>query len=182
MSIILNLWKICTSLWDRYQSDTLCCCLYNLGNSQNLADQTAWYKEGNAAEFALSGKIKTHRFAGLVVKASATGAKDPGFKSSLRRDFSGSNHTSDLKTGTPMAILPGAWHYRVSAGTCQPGVSILWLGEVESWIWNFNLSVAARKIVWSDPSLRYTSMLLGRQATNQQTICHESVPKPRNNS
>ena len=36
-------------------------------------------------------------------------------------------------------------------------------------ICNFYLSVAARKIVLTDPSLRYTSMLLGRYATNQQT-------------
>ena len=65
------------------------------------------------------------RLAGLVVKASASGAEDPGFESRLRRDFSGSSHTSDLKTGTPVAYLPGAWHYRVSAGTGWPGVSIL---------------------------------------------------------
>ena len=39
--------------------------------------------------------------------------------------FSGSSHTSDLKIGTPVATLPGAWRYRVSAGTGQPGVSIL---------------------------------------------------------
>ena len=39
-------------------------------------------------------------------------------------------------------------------------------------ICNFYLSVAARKIVSADPSLRYTSMLLGRSANNQQTnIC-----------
>ena len=75
---------------------------------------------------------------------------------------SGSSHTSDLNIGTPVATLPGAWHYRVSAGTGQPGVSILWLGEVESLICNFYLSVAARIIAWADPSLRYTSMLLGR--------------------
>ena len=31
-----------------------------------------------------------------------------------------------------MATLPGAWHYRVSAGTGWPGVSVLWLGEMES--------------------------------------------------
>ena len=67
-----------------------------------------------------------------------------------------------------MATLPGAWRYRVSAGTGRPGVSILWLGEVESWICNFYLSVAARKIVWADPSLRYTSLLLGLQPTNKQ--------------
>ena len=66
-----------------------------------------------------------YRLGGLVVKASASGAEDPGFESRLRRDFSGSSHTSDLKIGTPVTTLPGAWHYRVSAGTGRPGVSIL---------------------------------------------------------
>ena len=65
------------------------------------------------------------RLAGLVVKASASGAEDPGFESRLRRGFSGSSHTSDFKIGSPVATLPGAWHYRVSAGTGRPGVSIL---------------------------------------------------------
>ena len=97
-----------------------------------------------------------------MVKASTQKAQDPEFESHLPRDFSGSSNTSDLKIGTPVATLPGAWCYRVSAGTGQPGVSILWLGEVESLICNFYLSVAARKIVCADPSLRYTSMLLGR--------------------
>ena len=45
---------------------------------------------------------------GLEVKASASRAEDPGFESRLRRDFSGSSHTSDLQIGTPVAILPGA--------------------------------------------------------------------------
>ena len=40
-------------------------------------------------------------------------------------DFRGSSHTSDLKMGTPMATLPGAWRYRVSVGTGRPGVSTL---------------------------------------------------------
>ena len=39
--------------------------------------------------------------------------------------FSGSSHTSGLKIGTPVATLPGAWRYMVSAGTGRPGVSIL---------------------------------------------------------
>ena len=39
-------------------------------------------------------------------------------------DFSGSSHTRDLKIGTPVATLPGAWHYRVRAGTGQPCVSM----------------------------------------------------------
>ena len=33
--------------------------------------------------------LKNHRLVGLVVKASASRAEDPGFKSRLRRDFSG---------------------------------------------------------------------------------------------
>ena len=63
--------------------------------------------------------------AGLVVKPSASRAEDPGFESRLRRNFSGSSHTSDFKIGPPVATLPGAWHYMVSAGTGRPGVSIL---------------------------------------------------------
>ena len=115
------------------------------------------------------------RLVGQVVKAYALGAQDPGFESRLWQDFSGSIHTSDLKIGTPVATLPSAWCYRVSTGTGRPGVSILWLGEVKSWICNFFLSVAARKIVWADPSLRYTSMLLGCWATNQQTNCCSQI-------
>ena len=86
----------------------------------------------------------------------------PGLNPARARIFSGSSHTGDLKIGTPVATLPGAWHYRVSAGTGWPDVSIVWLGEVESLVCNFCFSVVARKIVWADPSLRYTQMLLGR--------------------
>ena len=91
---------------------------------------------------------------GLVVKASASRAEDPEFESRLRRDFSGSGHTGDLKMDTPVATLPGAWRYRVSPGTGRPDVSLLCLGEVQSSICNFCLSVVARKIVFADPSLR----------------------------
>ena len=66
-----------------------------------------------------------NRLVGLVVKASASRAEDPGFKSCSRRDFSGSSHTSDLKIGTPVATLLSAWRYWVSTGTGWPGVSIL---------------------------------------------------------
>ena len=34
--------------------------------------------------------------------------------------FPDSSHTSDLKIDTPVATLPGAWRYRVSAGTVGP--------------------------------------------------------------
>ena len=120
------------------------------------------YAEIEAANQTCCLSKSRDRLVGLVVKTSASRAEDHGFESRLRRDFPRSSHTSDLKIGTPVATLPGAWRYRVSAGTGRPGVSILWLGEVESWICNLYLSVAARTTVCADPSLRYTSMLLGR--------------------
>ena len=83
---------------------------------------------------------------GLVVKASVPRGEDPGFESPLHPDCSGSSHTSDLKIGTPVTNLPGTWCYRVSVGAGWPGVSVLWLGEMESLICNFYLSVAAHKI------------------------------------
>ena len=98
-------------------------------------------------KFRMTFALIINGLVGLVVKASASRAEDPGFESRLRRDFSGSSHTSDLKIGTPVASLPGAWRYRISTGTGRPGVSILRLGEVESLTCDFNHSVAARKIV-----------------------------------
>ena len=56
---------------------------------------------------------------GLVVKTSTSRAEDPGFDSRSRRgDFSGSSHTSD--SSTPVALLPGAWSYRVSVWQVGP--------------------------------------------------------------
>ena len=103
-----------------------------------------------------------HRLVGLVVRRPPRERKVPGSNPACAGIFSGSSHTSDLNIGTPVATLSGAWRYRVSTGTGRPSVSILWLGEVERLICNFYLSVAARKIFWADPSLRYTSLLLGR--------------------
>ena len=85
---------------------------------------------------------------GFVVKASTLSAEDPVFESRFGcGDFSRSSHTSDLKIGTPVATLPGTWRDQVRVGTGWPGVSILCLGEVESLICNFCLSVAAHKVV-----------------------------------
>ena len=79
-----------------------------------------------------------------MFKASASEAEDPEFDSrSHCGEFSGLSHTKDIKTGTPVTILPGAWRYRVNTGTGWPGVSILRLGELESLICNFYLRVAA---------------------------------------
>ena len=40
--------------------------------------------------------IHLYRLVGLVVKAPASRTEAPGFESRLRRDFSGSSHTTDL--------------------------------------------------------------------------------------
>ena len=49
----------------------------------------------------------------------------PGSNHACDGIFLGLSHTSDLKIGTPVATLSGAWCYRVSAGIGWPGVSIL---------------------------------------------------------
>ena len=60
-----------------------------------------------------------------VVRVKVLTAEDPCSNSACTEIFPGSSHTSDLKIGTPVATLSGAWRHRVSAGTGQPGVSIL---------------------------------------------------------
>ena len=123
-----------------------------------------------------------YRLVGRVVRRPPRERKVPGSDAACAGIFSKSSHTCDLNIGTPVATLPGAWCYRVCAGTGRPGVSILWLGEVDSWICNFYLSVAAGKIVWADPSLRYTRMMLERWATNQQTnhlASQQSIVRPK---
>ena len=65
------------------------------------------------------------RLVDLAVKAFTSRAVGPGFDSHLRIFSPGSNHTSHLLIGTPVATLPGTWRHRVSAGTGWPGVSKL---------------------------------------------------------
>ena len=60
-----------------------------------------------------------------AVQASTSRAEDLEFEYRLRWNFSKLSQTSDFKIGTPVATLPGAGCYRVSAGTVWPGVSIL---------------------------------------------------------
>ena len=69
-----------------------------------------------------------------------------------------------------MATLPGAWHYRVSAGTGRPGVSVLWLGEMESLICNLYLSRAAHKIVQICPWDTLACCWDVKQPTNKQQL------------
>ena len=79
---------------------------------------------------------KGDRLVGLMVRRPPRERKVPGSNPACGGIFSGSSHTNDLKIGTPVATMPGAWRYRVSTGTGRPGVSILWLGEVERLICN----------------------------------------------
>ena len=69
---------------------------------------------------ATSVQVLVDRLVGLVVKASASRAEDPGFKFRLRRYFSRSSHTSDLKIGTPVATLPDARRYGSVLGLVGP--------------------------------------------------------------
>ena len=66
-----------------------------------------------------SSICKVYHLVGQVVKPSASGVENPGvgFPRLCCWYFSESSHTSVLNIGTPVAALPGAWHYRVSAGT-----------------------------------------------------------------
>ena len=61
----------------------------------------------------------------LAVRRPPPEWKIPGLNPACAGIFLGSSHTSDSKIGTPVATLPGAWRYWVSAGTGRPGVSIL---------------------------------------------------------
>ena len=81
----------------------------------------------------------------------------------------------DIKLGTPAASLPSAWWYRVSTGSGWPGVSILWLGEIESLVCRFYLSVAACKIEQIHPWDTLACCLDVKQPANKQTSCQRST-------
>ena len=91
--------------------------------------------------------VFTHRLVGLVVKASARERKIPGSNPVYDGIFAGLSHTSDLKK-LALQWLPCQAPGVIGSllGLVGP-VSVYCLGEMESWICNFYLSVAARKIV-----------------------------------
>ena len=75
----------------------------------------------SAACFLVLDMLCLNRLVGLVVKASASRAEDPGFDSRfLHGDCSGSTHTSDLKSCPPVATPTDVWRYMVSAETGWP--------------------------------------------------------------
>ena len=110
-----------------------------------------------------------YHLVGLVVKASASKAEDPGFESRLRRDFFRVESYSWLNnwhsSGYPAwrLVLQGqCWGWLV---WCQYIVTG-WGGKFAL---QLHLSVAARKIAWADLSLRYTCMHIAGTLSNQQT-------------
>ena len=108
-------------------------------------------------------------FVGLMERRPPRERKVPGSNPACAGIFSGLSLTCDLNICTPVATLPGAWRYRVSAGTGWPGVSMLWLGKMESWICNFYLSVAAREIEQIRPWDTLACCWDVKQPTNKQT-------------
>ena len=87
-------------------------------------------RDGSAQTVVLAATLRQkllikHRLVGQVVRRPPRERKVPGSNPACAGIFSGSSHTSDLKIGTPVATLTGAWRYRVSTGTGRTGVSIL---------------------------------------------------------
>ena len=98
------------------------------GNNDGDDDEQYLYSVTRVNERTPHRNIIMHtynRLVGLVVRRPPRERKVPGSNPACDGIFSGSSHTSDLNIGTPVATLPGAWRYRVSAGTGRPGVSIL---------------------------------------------------------
>ena len=63
---------------------------------------------------------------GLVVKVFTLRAADMGFDSGFfSRGIFQFESVNDLKIGVSVAVLPGAWHYRVSAWTGWLSVNVL---------------------------------------------------------
>ena len=68
------------------------------------------------------------RLVGLVVKASASTVAVVGSSPAVAvHPLAGSRHATDSRTASPAPTLPGAWRFRVGAGTGWPGVRVLWV-------------------------------------------------------
>ena len=83
-----------------------------------------WTKQTCVAVSTCQSDVQVYQsscLVGQVVKTPASRADDPEFDSRFPRgDFSGLSHTSDLKSHTPVATLPGAWPYRSAPGLVGP--------------------------------------------------------------
>ena len=107
-------WKHSISVYLQFACSPLACFAL-VGTSKALGPRrrtSPWKNTRRQLPRSRTFSDGSDRLVGLVVKVSASRAEDPGFKSHLRRDFSRWSHTRDLKIGTPVATLPGAWQYR----------------------------------------------------------------------
>ena len=103
-------------------------------------------------------------------KVSTSSMGDPG----ITPCFPWSSHSNDLKIGTLVLTLPGAWCHRVSGWNGLPGVSVLWLGELASLIFSFCLTLAGHAVVLADLSLRshdlHVAGMLCKRERNKQAF------------
>ena len=103
---------------------------------------------------------RSDRLVGLVVKASASRAEDPGFESSFRRDFSG----RVIPVTSKLAIK---WHLCQALGVIRSALELVGTVSVYcDWV-RWQVGSATSVSVWQhvqlpeqNPSLRYTRMLL----------------------
>ena len=83
------------------------CCSDGVSVSIIHAGDSDCYSDGRFQDrlgsHAIRRPLREDRLGGPVVKVSASRVEGPGFESRLRREFSGSSHTSDFKIGTPVA-------------------------------------------------------------------------------
>ena len=128
-----------------------------------------------------------HHLAGLVVKESASRAEDPGFESRLRRDFSGSSHTSDLKIGTPVATLQcQIFQFYLCTHLLTSNIAVLKLyrqitvklcsvTSVRKVQWKFALLVGCLT------SQQHASLSQGRICSDSFICCHTEIEVCRSN-
>ena len=111
---VLHAWTACISLYESFIM------LQVLNHFMSNKNDTCIYPrtKGNAVVVSTTSLAKW-------LRRPPRERKTPGSNPACAEIFQGSSHASDFKIGTPVATLPGAWRYRVSAGTGLPGVSIL---------------------------------------------------------
>ena len=115
------------------------------------------------------------RLGGLVVKASASGAEDPRFESRLRRDFSESSHTSDLKKNGTAVQQPTNQQTAVQQPTNQQTAVQQPTDKLQCSNQPTNCSAAtSQQTTVQQPTNQQIAVL---QPTNQQTAVQQPTNK-----
>ena len=90
--------------------------------------------------------------------------------------FSRSSHPSNFKIGTPVAALPGAWRYRVSAGNGRPGVSIPRVWSAASVIVWQHTQLSEQIRPWDTPACCWDVMQPTNNNNNNNNNIHRRHP------